>query len=36
MGDPKEQKRDCPVDIFDARPFIAALGNQIQGKGYEK
>ena len=35
IGDPTERISLDTVDIYDARPKIAAVGNQFQGKGFE-
>lgn len=37
IGDPVRdyQHNDITVHIYDARPFINAVGNQFAGKGYE-
>ena len=35
IGDPSERVSMETVDIYDARPKLAAVGNQLQGKGFE-
>lgn len=37
LGDPKQNQEKVEVNlhIYDARPYINAVGNQFAGKGYE-